>query len=196
MKYILVTAALLYSIVFFGQDHDDLYVLEADSTWLKEIIKFPLSFAQDINYEGYEDLRFAKNWSKPEGSEFFTYAFVWNINLKEVPTVAMIEANMKLYYDGLMGAVNKEKDFTVPKTIVEFNELKSDTDLPKFKGKIQVHDSFFTRKTIELHVTVKTSYCKDQNEYLMLFRVSTLDFDNAIWNQLNAIKLTLDICKK
>lgn len=196
MKYIITTIAFLYSMLFFGQEHENLYVLEADSTWLKEIIKFPLSFAQDINYEGYEDLRFAKNWSKPEGTEFFTYAYVWNINLKEAPTVAMIETNMKLYYDGLMGAVNKEKDFIVPKTKVEFNELESDSELPEFKGKMQVHDSFFTRKTIELNVLVKTTYCKDQEKYLMLFRVSTLDFDDAIWNQLNAVSLTLDVCEK
>ena len=196
MKYIISLIILLYSVVLFGQELEESYVLKADSTWLKEIIKFPLSFAQDINYEGYEDLRFAKNWSKPEGSEFFTYAFVWNINLKEAPTIAMIETNMKLYYDGLMSAVNKDNEFIVPKTIVEFNKLENDSELPEFIGKMQVHDSFFTRETIELNVTIKTTYCKIQDKYLMLFRVSTLDFDNAIWNQLNAINLTSDICDK
>jgi hypothetical protein len=155
-----------------------------------------LSFAQEIEYEGYEDLRFAKNWSKPEGKEFFTYAFVWNINLNERPSVAMIETNMKLYYDGLMSTINKEKDFIIPKTKVEFNQLESDIDSPIFEGKIQVHDSFFTKKTIELNITVETSYCKNQDKYLMLFRVSTLDFEHVIWDELNNVSLASDICEK
>ena len=190
MKYIIITIALLYSIVLFGQEKEELYILEADSTWLKEIIKFPLGFAQDINYEGYEDLRFAKDWRNAEGSEFFTYAFVWNVNLTEVPTVDMIETNMKLYYDGLMGAVNSDKDFVVPETIVAFHQLDSESKLLCFRGEIQTYDSFSSKKVINLNVSVETTYCKDQGKYLMLFRVSALDFENVIWDTLNSIKLS------
>ncbi len=95
----------------YAQENEELDILEADSTWLKEIIKFPFGFAPEINLKGYEDLRFAKDWSKPERQEFFTYAFVWNTNLTEAPTVNMLESNMRLYYDGLMTAVNKDNNF-------------------------------------------------------------------------------------
>lgn len=195
-KHLIIVIALLHSVVLLSQEHEDLYMLEADSTWLKEIIKFPLSFAQDIDYVGYEDLRFAKDWSQPEGTAFFTYAFVWNINLSEQPTVEMIETNMKLYYDGLMTAVNKDKDFIVPKTIVEFNQIESNSKLPIFNGKMQVHDSFFTKKIINLNVTVETIFCKDQNKYLMLFRVSTLGLEDKIWDKLNQVKLVENHCEK
>ncbi|BAO77311.1 hypothetical protein [Winogradskyella sp. PG-2] len=196
MKHIIIIITLFYTVVLFGQEHEELYMLNADSTWLKEVIKFPLSFAQDINYEGYEDLRFAKNWSKPEGTEFFTYAFVWNINLKDMPTIEMIETNMKLYYDGLMEAVNKERGFVVPKTQVEFKKLENKSESPGFRGKMKVHDSFFTREIIDLYVTIETSYCSEQDKYLMFFRISSLDFKNEIWNELNTISLASDICNK
>jgi len=196
IKQLIIATALLYSVVLIGQEkHEDLYILEADSTWLKEVIKFPFGFAQGINFEGYEDLRFAKDWRNAEGSEFFTYAYAWNINLKEAPTVELIETNMKLYYDGLMTAVNKQKDFTVPKTIVKFNEIKSESKLPNFKGEMQVHDSFVTEKVINLNVTVETIYCKEQDKYMMLFRISTLDFDNVIWNELNNVVLIDNACE-
>ena len=196
MKQLITVIALLHSVVLFSQEHEDLYILEADSTWLKEVIKFPLGFAQEINYEGYEDLRFAKYWSKPEGSEFFTYVFVWNINLVEAPSVEMIETNMKLYYDGLMKAVNKDKDFDVPKTVVAFDQLENDSKLPKFRGIMKVYDSFFTKKIINLNVTVETIYCKEQKKYVLLFRVSTLDFKDAVWNKLNTVKLVDSHCDK
>ena len=183
------------SINTYAQENEELHILEADSTWLKEIIKFPLGFAQDINYIGYEDLRFAEDWSNFEGLEFFTYAFVWNINLTDVPTVSMIETNMKLYYDGLMTAVNKDNDFTIPNTIVDFNQIENNSEMFVFKGIIQVYDSFFTKEVISLYVDIETTYCKDQNKYLMLFKVSTLSFENIIWEKLQDVTLSLNACE-
>jgi hypothetical protein len=197
MKKILIILMAAFSLLLNAQEHEHevLYILEADSTWLKEVIKFPLGFAQNINFEGYEDLRFAKNWSKPDGNEFFTYAFVWNINLTEKPTVTMIEDNMKLYYDGLMAAVNKDKGLSIPKTKVDFKENSKDVNLPTFIGSIQVYDSFFTKEIITLNVSVETLYCEAENKYIMLFRVSTQKFDNVIWSQLKSVKLIDNFCE-
>ena len=55
MKQFIIIIALLHNVVLFSQENENLYILEADSTWLKEVIKFPLSFAENIDYEGYED---------------------------------------------------------------------------------------------------------------------------------------------
>ncbi|MBC3846378.1 hypothetical protein H8K90_08305 [Winogradskyella echinorum] len=193
---IIIVMLLLHSVVAFSQDENRLEILEADSTWLKEIIKFPLSFAEDIKYKGYEDLRFAKNWSQPEGTEFFTYAFVWNINLSDKPTVEMIESNTKLYYDGLMSAVNKDKDLTIPKSVTTFNLIDDiDEKLPFFSGEMKVYDSFFTKKVITLFARVESIYCEKQNKYLLLFRVSSLEFNKDIWNVLNNITLSGDACE-
>ncbi|WP_299113643.1 hypothetical protein [uncultured Winogradskyella sp.] len=196
MKQLIIIIALLHSVVLLSQENENLYILKADSTWLKEVIKFPLEFAEDIDFEGYEDLRFAKNWSNPESSEFFTYAFVWNVNLSSSPTLELVTTNMKLYYDGLMTAVNKDKNFEIPKTIVDFQEIKETSELPVFNGEMKVYDAFFTKDIIELNVTVKITYCKEQNKYVLLFRISTLDYQNKIWNKLNAIKLADNHCEK
>lgn len=195
-KEITIAMLLLCSVLAFAQDEKDLDILEADSTWLKEIIKFPLSFAQDINYKGYEDLRFAKDWSKPEGSEFFTYAFVWNINLIEMPTINMLEDNMKLYYDGLMAAVNKDENFTIPESVIHFSKKENiNKKLPYFIGEMKVYDSFFTKKIITLFANVETIYCKEQNKYLMLFRISSLNFENSIWKKLQDVTLIETACE-
>ena len=36
-------------------------VLIADTTWLEEVIPFPIRFAPEIKYDGYEDLRFGSS---------------------------------------------------------------------------------------------------------------------------------------
>ncbi|WP_299362102.1 hypothetical protein [Winogradskyella sp.] len=197
MKKLLVFLTLLYSVICYSQKDEDLEILAADSTWLKELIRFPLSFAPDIDYRGYEDIRFAKNWNKPESPEFFTYAFVWNVNLKSVPTTQMLESNMVLYYDGLMNVVNKDKAFDVPTTKVDFEKVKlvnNDSALPTFKGRIQVYDAFFTNKVITLYATIETFYCTDQNKYMLLFRISTFNFEDSVWKKLKTVKLVEGHC--
>ncbi|WP_299123080.1 hypothetical protein [uncultured Winogradskyella sp.] len=193
-KTVMLTILLFYTIAAFPQDENHLEILEADSTWVKEIIKFPLSFAPEINYEGYEDLRFAKNWRKPESPEFWTYVIAWNINLQSPPTVEMLEANLKLYYDGLMTAVNKDKDFIIPKTIISINGIK-DKSL-SYRGNMKVYDSFFTKEVINLNIDIETNYCEEQNKYVMLFRVSSLGFENSIWKILKEVRLIQNHCDK
>jgi hypothetical protein len=194
-KQLSLTLALLFTIVLVAQDNKNLDLFEADSTWLKEIIKFPFGFAPQIEFKGYEDLRFAKNWSQPEGSEFFTYAFIWNINLHKLPTSQLIEENIKLYYDGLMEAVNKDEKFLVPETKVNFKRIVSNKRFPKFKGSIQVHDSFFTRKTIQLNATAEALYCKISKRYLLYFKVSTHKMGSKTWKKFNKLKLKEEYCK-
>jgi hypothetical protein len=193
-KTITILTLILFSNVTFSQDEKDLDILVADSTWLKEIIKFPLNFAPEIDYQGYEDLRFAKNWSKPEGTEFWTYAFVWNINLNSPPNKEILESNLKLYYDGLMTAVNKDKDFTIPNSIVKIDEVKD--KVLNFRGTMQIYDSFFTEEVVNLNIDIETTFCEEQNKYVMLFRVSSLDFENSIWRTLKDVKLIKNHCEK
>ncbi|MFP4846709.1 hypothetical protein [Winogradskyella sp. PE311] len=194
-KYYLIIIVLLFSVGLLAQENEKLDLLKADSTWLKEIIKFPFGFAPQIEFEGYEDLRFAKDWSKPKGSEFFTYAFVWNINLYYSPSTDLIEKNIKLYYDGLMTAVNKEKHFTVPKTNVNFHQLNNKNGLPLFTGTIQLNDSFFTKKIIQLNVTVETLYCKINKRYLLYFKVSTHKIGSDTWKKFDELELKNNYCE-
>ncbi|WP_299525380.1 hypothetical protein [Winogradskyella sp.] len=195
MKQLFAFLVLLYSIASFAQDHNELEILEADSTWTKEFIKFPLSFAPDIDYEGYEDIRFAQNWKKPSSSEFFTYAFVWNINLEEVPTVEMLNEYMALYYDGLMTLVNKDKDVIVPHSKIQFEKENNNAELSIFKGQMDVYDAFFTQEVISLYAKVEAYYCKNQHKYVLLFRIATKSFDDAVWEKLKKVKLVANFCK-
>ncbi|MEO1031533.1 MAG: hypothetical protein AAFX55_09015 [Bacteroidota bacterium] len=196
MKYRFVLVALLYSITCFAQDHKHLEILEADSTWTKELIKFPLSFAPSIDYAGYEDIRFAQNWKNPESSEFFAYVFVWNINLEKIPSVDQLERYMTSYYNGLMTVVNKNKDMAIPNSEVHFEKDISSTELPVFKGQMKVYDAFFTKAIMALYAKVETFYCKDEDKYVLLFRIATKDFENAVWEKLNHVKLAKGYCKK
>jgi len=194
-RLILAIVLIQLTLVVAIAQEQKLDLLVADSTWLKEIIKFPFDFAPELPYQGYEDLRFAKHWRNPDGNEFFSYAYIWNINLSVLPTAEGIENDMLLYYDGLMTAVNKDKGFIIPKTKATFIKKETINNLPHFKGTMQVYDSFVTKKVTTLYVNVETLYCTTQKRYILFFKVSAESFNKPIWQKFEALKFVDNFCE-
>ena len=194
IKRLFTLTLLLCSIVTFGQEEEELGVLTSDSTWLKEIIKFPISFAPEIKYEGYEDLRFAKKWRDSTHEDFWCYMFAWHIKSNEKQTVETLEKNIKLYYDGIMKVVNKKKDYEVPETTVLFIKTENNKDAD-FIGKLYVYDSFTSEAMMTLNVSVKAHYCDQTELSTILFKLSPQGFDHDIWQRFDEVKLKVNLCE-
>lgn len=112
--------------------------------------------------------------------------FAWHINRNEQRTASLLEKNIKFYYDGIMKAVNKKKDFEVPETTVLFikTENNKDTD---FIGKLYVYDSFTSEAIMTLNVRVKTHYCEETESSTILFKLSPQGFEHEIWKRFNEV---------
>ena len=95
------------SAIIFGQENET--VLSAPEDWKSEIIPFPLGFAQSINFDGFEDLRFAPSWSDSTSENFWTYTFVWYVEKNSAMTESKLTEYFNSYYDGLMGVDNKNQ---------------------------------------------------------------------------------------
>lgn len=180
------------SFSFAQEEH--LGVFESDTTWLKEIITFPIGFAPEIKYDGYEDLRFAKKWRDSTHEDFWSYTFAWHITSFEEPNENILETEIKYYYDGIMKAVNKKKDFKVPETTVLFIKTNSEDKVVDYIGKIYVYDSFNTERMITLNIRVKVNHCNPKKSTTIVFRISPQDFSHSIWNRFNDVKLKPDYC--
>ena len=192
-NHILFVCFLVSSIFGFSQEASLPEVLTADSSWTKEVIKFPLGFAPDIDFEGYEDIRFSKGWRKQDQEDFWTYAFTWKVNLTKELTIASLEQSFQLYYDGIMKAVNKDKDFTVPESTILFIKDES-AKAPTYIGKLNVYDSFASKKMIKLNVHLEYRLCPTTQELIPLFRISPQPFDHAIWKELHNVTLVDNAC--
>lgn len=193
-KIIIITILISCSIYSSGQHKEELNLLQADSTWDKETIQIPFSFAPEIKYIGQEDIRFAKGWGDINSPGFWTYAFVWDINLKTKPTTIFFEDNLKLYFDGLMNAVNQDTSITIPKTKTFFKEKEHKKAITSFKGTVETYDAFRTKKMMTLNVTIESYYCKKTKKFIPLFRFSPKDFKHKAWESLNQVTLRANIC--
>ena len=193
-KIIIISILLNCSIYSFGQQKEEINLIQADSTWGKEIIQIPFWFAQEIKFNGHEDIRFAKGWEKIDSTGFWTYVFAWDINLNTKPTTKFFEDNLKLYFDGLMKVVNEDTLLIIPKTKALFIEKERKKEITTFTGILEIYDAFTTKKMIKLNVTIESYYCKKTKTFIPLFRFSPKDFKHEAWEMLNQVTLRPNIC--
>ncbi len=182
------------SIYSNGQQKEEINLIQADSTWGQEIIQIPFWFAPDINYHGFEDIRFAQGWEKIDSPGFWTLAFAWDINLKTKPTTKFFEDNLKFYFDGLMKVVNEDTLLTIPTTKTVIIEKEQKKEITTFTGTLETYDAFTTKKMITLNVTIESYYCKKTKTYLLLFKLSPKDFNHKAWEMLNKVTLHSNVC--
>ncbi|MEP0263045.1 hypothetical protein [Dokdonia sp.] len=193
-KITLFLILIMCSIFAFGQDSEQVHLIDLDSTWGKEIFPFPIRFAQDINYQGVEEARFPpEGWSDENHQNFWSYAFAWDIHLNKKITENELASDLEKYFDGLVGT-DVIKELGTYKAIALFTEIESDETTSFFKGKVKTYDRFTTKKPITLYVLVESHYCKKEEKSIILFRFSPKDFTHDVWKTLETVKLKEPIC--
>ena len=192
IKNIILITLFLNTVTVFSQAENETEILKADSTWRKELLKMPLSFAPEINYEGIEDVRFAEGWSKKDSPGFWTYAFVWYIKGNQKQTIENLERHLKLYFDGLMLPANHEEQNISGATVLF---IENPNDGSSFIGKVKTYDRFHTQEVISLNCTVKSYYCETKDMSTVVFRFSIKPFEDDIWDKLKQVKVNDGLCE-
>lgn len=174
----------------FSQEQES--VLTAPETWISEIIPFPMGFAPDIDFVGFEDLRFAPGWNKSGQDDFWAYSFVWYINTYGAMTETKLTETFNSYYDGLMGVETHNKADTtkldqLDKSLCLF--IKTDEG---FSGKIRVWDRFFTKDYLILNIKVKEYFCSETNKQIVLCDISPKPFDHQVWGIFEEVQLKVE----
>lgn len=183
-----------------GYDENELRLMsldliDMDKSWGSEIFKFPLNFAPEIELVGGEDARFSPDWSKKDSAGYWSYAFAWHVDTETALSKDFLEENIRKYFDGLMKGVNKERGKILPKTVAIFKENSKKSIYPSYSGEVKVHDSFFTRDLMTLHVKVENHFCEESKKSMILFKFSPKNYDHKIWSELDEIKITDVFCK-
>ena len=188
MKY-LASIQLLVVISVFNlksQTAETPFVLTVDSQWHTEIIEFPLSFAPEIKFEGYEDLRFLKSWNDRNSDEFWSYGYAWILNKDPELSESNLSEKINSYYNGLMNLNSNDPEKSVQKTSSTFTKSKSSED--HYTGNIETLDAFFTKEPLKFNVQVESSYCEALQKHIVLFHLSPKSFEDEVWKQLKRIK--------
>lgn len=188
MKNALFIITLFCSIFTFGQKIEDISLIKADSTWGKEIIKFPIEWAPNLKVKGFEELLFSPKWSDPKSDQFWSLVIAWNIETETPLTLKEIENNFKGYFDGLMKPNHWATEF--PNPAVNFTKKLNNN----FNGKMTLFDGFHTGKIINLNIKAEHHFCEKTKKMILVFLISPKEFKNKIWKTLNEVQLKKDFC--
>lgn len=177
----------------FGQKTETLSILKADTTWGKEIIKFPVAWAPKVKYKGFEELRFSPGWKHPESDQFWSYVLAWNVQTDRALTAVEIAANLEYYFDGLMKPNHWAQSFPEPVVVlIKENENGNTTE---FKGKMKFFDGFHTGKMITKNILAQQLFCETTGKTIIACRMSIKDFEHTVWKDLDEVKLKQDVCE-
>lgn len=171
-----------FQLMVFSAQENTINIIDLDSTWTKEIFQFPISFAPELPYKGFEEARFPpKGWSDVHHPNFWSYVFAWKINLDTKYTKEQLEKDLTIYFNGL----NRNKDF---KTKTSFFILSEKENKSFFEGNVLIYDSFTTKKPLRLNVLVECNFNENDNS-LLLFKFSPKEFTHNTWEMLKKIQL-------
>lgn len=163
---------------------------QAPADWRFERIDFPLSFAPELPYKGFEELRFAPGMFKPDTDTYFTYVFAMKITEEVALDAAALQSLLETYFRGLCRAVAKEKKFDIDVSKISAQVRSGQTDTPTvrhFHATVASFDPFVTGKPLTLNLemmVIKVS----QADHRIFAAVSPRPTDSPVWKTLRTLK--------
>ncbi len=172
--------ALLSLAPLFAQDESLLAPLPEG--WRREHLEFPLEFAPDIEYRGFEDLGFAPGMFDPKSDSYFSYALALRLEGDVEVDERTLTRFLESYYQGLCRAVVEGRGFDRDASTVRASVRREGAD---FRANVEMFDPFVTGDPLTLQLDLSTHAAPRATEVLGL--ASPLPQDASIWGELRAI---------
>jgi hypothetical protein len=167
------------------------HLLKEPADWEFESFPLPPSFAPAITYKGVEELRFAPGMFNKNAADYFTYAFV--AQLDDITTVSKNDIHHYLlnYYRGLCAMTAKDRKLTVDtsKVAVQIEKKKGTAanDII-YNAVLNVFGVFADGAPVKLNMEIKVVTNNAAKKTWLVFITSPLEKTNDIWKKLYQIR--------
>ena len=152
--------------------------------WQGERLDFPLTFAPDLGYEGYEELRFAPGMFDANAADYWSYLFGIRLVGEHAVDEAFVEDFLTQYYEGLCTAVAAGR-FDLSKHEFVFDVERRGG---RFHARMEIVDSFVTGKPLELRLELDVDPGVAHTD---LFAIASPAADDAaVWTTLRKARDT------
>lgn len=190
MNKVLLITVLFFSVLSFGQK-SEFDLIELDSTWGKEVLRFP---ARNMDYIGVGEVRFPpKGWINPKHTNFWSYTYAWKIDIERGIPAKELELDLVKYFNSL-NRINMNETSNTKYSTAKVAFIKKEKETTFFKGSVTIFDRFATKKMLTLTVLIESRYCKKKKKTILLFRFSPKKRNHKVWNTLRNIKLLPHLC--
>lgn len=166
------------------------YFLPTPFKWTTETFPIPITFAPSIAYKGSEEVRFAPGWGNVSSNEYWTYAFLWNVEGKPTIDSQIIKTNLTAYYSGLINS-NIEKR-QIPRSLIFTPDISIEKiateyqDDATYTGTIHMLD-YMTQNPITFNCIIHVRLCDDKDNTFIFHEISPKPLTDTTWKTMNSI---------
>lgn len=188
MRKILLIAIMVLIGQFAKAQETEPILLKYPENWRFERIDFPIEFAPEIEYEGFEELRFSPQMFSKGEDYYFTYIFAIFLEKKKELSISEIEKFLTQYFRGLCSVVasSKKQEVNTDKINVKANKNGS-----FYTIKVDYIDTFTDGSNVQLHMEVEEEITSKGIQLTAL--VSPQPNSHHVWDRLHEIKKNLKI---
>ena len=158
--------------------------------WKFERLDFPLSFAPELKYDGFEELLFAPGMFNAKSDTYFTYIFAIKITNDVKFDAAQLKTFLETYYKGLCRTVSEGTEFDIDESKVSA-EVREDhfeaKDLRHFTATLDSFDPFVTGGPLKLHLEI-ILHEPSRTDHRIFAAVSPKPFESPVWKILRKLK--------
>jgi hypothetical protein len=171
----------------------DPFTFQSPTDWRGERIPFPLDFAPDIDYQGFEELRFAPGMFKTGTDSYFSYVFFWWLPGDVNITSARLKEDLVKYFRGLTAAVAKSRKAQydlnqVRATVTEIDGAKLHYPARHFLATVETFDPFATQKPVTIQMEIARWHCRESNYTCVFFSASAQPPSTEVWSKMRKIR--------
>lgn len=187
----IATRMILLLLVAWAEPGDSPELLpKTPPDWRFERIDFPLPFAPELKYKGFEELSFAPGMFNAQSDTYFTYIFVMHLTNEISINAEFLQSLLVTYFRGLCRTVAQGTDFDidVSKVSATVREVHREAERTRqFVVRLDSFDPFVTGKPLKLHLEMLVVE-GSRNDHRIFAAVSPKPVDSPVWKILQKLK--------
>lgn len=188
----------LLSLAFFGivstavnAQENKPEILMEPVLWEFEKFPLPPSFANAITYKGFEELRFAPGMFKKDAHDYFTYAFVAQIDSAVTIWQADVKNYLVNYYRGLCAVTAKDNKLVIDTNKINatiHRQMRPAIKFTTYDAAVNLFGVFADGAPVRLNVEVSVIKNPVAKKTWLFFLASPLPKKDETWKKLYGIR--------
>ncbi|HWI90431.1 MAG TPA: hypothetical protein VNT20_04110 [Flavisolibacter sp.] len=174
-----------------GAQENQPQLLKGPKGWAFERFSLPPSFAPAITYKGFEELRFAPGMFQKEAHDYFTYAFVAQIDTAITIPQEGVSDYLLNYYKGLCAVTAKDRKLVIDTSQVRVTIIRqrpSTAVQNNYSASVHLFGVFADGAPVILNMEITAIKNAARNKTYLFFIASPLAKNDVSWKELYKIR--------
>ena len=187
---IAITCFMAFSTYYGKAQTESPQLLKEPASWQFERFKLPPVFSPDFPYKGVEELRFAPGMFNKESSDYFSYAFVAQLDDINSFTQSDLKNYLLKYFQGLCESTAKQRKLSIDtsKIAVLIKEKSKEKNITVYDAVLNVFGVFVDGASIALNAEIRVEKDTPNKKTYIVFIASPKERTDKIWQQLHTIQ--------